>query len=346
MPKTSKIKSVSTKPSHTVKEVDERKEFYCCRCKHHWNVQKSRFPASQSPIYRGNNGYLTICNNCIDELFDHYKAALGDEAEALKRICLKFDIYWHKEIYAMLSKTNTSQSRVRAYISKANLYKYVGKTFDDTLDEEHIALLEGHQVIESIDDISEANSNDDLYVDPEIIAFWGIGFDKQLYLELDRKYKQWTADEKVGEIDKGKEAIYKQACILEATINRDVALGKNIETKINTLNTLLGSANLKPVQNAKDEVETEFLKQPFGCGIGAYENIKPIPTPDPALQDVDGIVKYILSWFVGHIAKMFGLKGLYTKLYEKELDRLRVENPQFEDEDDEALFDDLFGGDL
>ena len=147
MARTSKIQSTSTKPKQAAPLTDERTEFYCCRCQKQYKRQKANFPASQSTLYKGNGGYLAICNNCVDELFEHYKAALGNEADAIRRVCLKFDIYWNPEIYQMLNKASTSQSRVRAYISKTNLYKYIGKTFDDTLDEEYAQKIEAEAAI-------------------------------------------------------------------------------------------------------------------------------------------------------------------------------------------------------
>jgi hypothetical protein len=280
-------------------------------------------------------------------LFEHYKAALGNEADAIKRICLKFDIYWNPEIYAMLSKANTSQSRVRAYISKTNLYKYVGKTFDDTLDEEYAEMLEQEEeeskktVITSTDEISEVEG---VEIAPEIIEFWGTGFEPSFYLELDRKYKQWTA-EIPKQLEKGEEALYKQICILETTINRDCTAGKPIEKNVNALNSLLGSLNAKPSQKKSDDAsDTTFDSMPFGVGIRMYENSKPIPQPDPELQDTDGIIKYISIWFLGHLCKMLGIKNTYCKMYEREIEKMRIDNPDLDEEDDEVLFDDIFGG--
>ena len=174
MARTSKIQSTSTKPKQAAPLKEERTEFYCCRCQKQYKRQKSNFPASQSSLYKGNGGYLTICNNCVDELFEHYKYAIGNEADAIRRICLKFDIYWNPEIYSMLNKASTSQSRVRAYISKTNLYKYIGKTFDDTLDEEYIQKLEAEadaqaelEAIEREREESIVKSVEPVYADAE-----------------------------------------------------------------------------------------------------------------------------------------------------------------------------------
>ena len=40
---------------------------------------------------------------------------------------------------------------------------------------------------------------------------------------------------------------------------------------------------------------------------------------------------------------MLGIKNTYCKLYEEEIDKMRVDRPEYEDEDDETVFNDIFG---
>ena len=42
---------------------------------------------------------------------------------------------------------------------------------------------------------------------------------------------------------------------------------------------------------------------------------------------------------------MMGIKDGYTRLYEAEIERLRVERPEYDDEDDETLLIDSFADD-
>ena len=41
---------------------------------------------------------------------------------------------------------------------------------------------------------------------------------------------------------------------------------------------------------------------------------------------------------------MIGVKNSYSRLYDKEMEKYKVEKPEYED-DDEALFNSVFGGD-
>ena len=102
MPKQSKI--TSSKPGKAAPVKEQPKKYYCTRCPRSFTKQKYNFPTSQSPIYRENNGYLPVCRHCIEEMYEHYKDVLGDEKSAIRRVCLKFDIYWNEKIYDMLKK--------------------------------------------------------------------------------------------------------------------------------------------------------------------------------------------------------------------------------------------------
>ena len=144
-------------------------------------------------------------------------------------------------------------------------------------------------------------------------------------------------------MDVGERAVIKQICMLEVTINRDTAQGKAIDRTVNSLNALLGSANLKPVQKKKDDsLDANTEATPFGVWIRKIENTRPISEPDPELKDVDGIIRYISVWFLGHLCKMLKIDNKYSRLYEEEMAKLRVERPEYEGEDEESVFEDIF----
>lgn len=324
-------------------------KFRCTRCGAIHKKQRGNFPISHSPLFKMNGGFLPICNKCLDELFDHYREALGDGQEAVRRLCMKFDIYWSPEIYAITYKSSTSVSRIRSYIAKTNLIKYIEKTYDDTLDEEVTRTT-----------VEDARQMEDEYgVDPsvmnrpmaapgevklpskETILFWGSGFKPEFYHELELRYDRWTKGLKKP-IDRATEALYKQICIAEATVNKNIMMGKNIESSQEMLNKLLGSLNLKP--NQKEDA-SGIDQTPMGVWIRRWEEKRPVPQDDPELKDEHGIIKYISVWMYGHLCKTLGIKNAYSKLYEDEIAKYRVQKPEFNGEDDEDVFNAVFGGD-
>lgn len=350
MPKVSKVSSIpkktNTRPPDRPIEREQPEKYFCTRCGKSFVKQKGNFTISRSPLYCGNNHYVTVCNRCIDDLYNFYRESVGNNKEAMRRICEKFDLYWSENAYALVEKrwTNGSDgSRVRAYISKLNMIIYSDKTFDDTLDEEEIARLEKEKDDANLVTLTDVAQPEKAPEGPteEMIRKWGPGFPNDMYSQLEARYRYWT-----GETDEAltreERALYIQISQMEVLIQRAAANGEAVDKYVNTLNNLLGSANLKPSQK-KDEADEAFDGLPLGMGIKIYEEARPIPKPLPGLEDCDHLVKYITVWFLGHLQKMLGIKGRYNKMYEEEIARLRVERPDMADEDEEDLIGDIFG---
>lgn len=339
-----KRKRLEKVPQDTMPATNSK--FFCSRCGTAFSRQKGYFPVSHSPMYRG-TGYLPFCNDCLDTMFDEYRQLLGSDREAMRRMCMKLDLYWHDSIYDMVERTAGVNSKVRNYIGKTNIIRYIDKSFDDTIaDEERSGIRQTMSQDDGVQQgyLPEEAEEEIIDIPEDVVLFWGPGYTPKMYLELEERKKYWISRFPTGyNFDIGEEALIRQICNLEIDINHDRAAGKSIDKNVNTLNTLLGSANLKPTQKKDDGADAELDNMPFGVGIRKWENTRPIPEPDPELQDVDGIVQYITVWFLGHLCHMVGIKNTYCKLYEEEMERLRVTAPEFEDEDDEALFDHVFG---
>lgn len=283
-------------------------------------------------------------------MYVQYLSQTDDVKDAVRQMCRKLDLYWNEDLYQQAVLKGSPQSMIIPYLAKINQLKYAGRSYDDTLIEEN-ALWTFGKVRPSNDDSNlDADGNtfpeDEPYVaTPEVIAFWGTGYSNEMYEELENRFAYWRSrlpDD--FNFDIGTEALIRQICSLELDINRDRSSGKAIDKSVAALNTLLGSLNLKPAQR-KDDAESALENTPFGVWIRRWENERPIPEPDPELKDTDGIIKYILIWLYGHLAKMLNVKNIHSKLYEDEIAKLRVEHPQYDDEDDESMLNDIFGDD-
>lgn len=334
-------KTVSNEPVSTAK-------FQCYRCGMQFGARRKFFPVSHSPLYRGTS-YLPFCSECVDKMYDDYVNELGDQRAAMKRMCMKLDLYWCDALYDMAEKSAVSHSRVRTYIAKSNLAKYIDKTYDDTIREEDRAEASNRlQLTTQVDDgdLQDLDADQEVEVDiaDDIKTFWGPGYTPKMYLELEDRRKFWEQKFPEGyTFGMGEEALLRQICSLEIDINHDRAAGKSVDKPVNTLNSLLGSLNIKPVQK-KEDIDASVANTPLGVWLYKYENKRPLPEIDEELKDVNGLKKYIFTW-MGHLCKMLGKKNGYTRLYEEEIERLRVAKPEYQDEDDESLIYDSYSGD-
>lgn len=274
---------------------------------------------------------MQCCMTCVDNLFIDYYEEAKDYKKAMRQLCRKLDLYWNEGLWEPIERSSAPQVMVKKYIKKINSINHTGKCYDDTLREEN--------ALWNLFPYTEQNSSDEDTVPDEIVAFWGPGYTSKMYMELEQRRHYWmTRFPEDAIIDIGTEALIRQICNLEIDINKDRAAGKPIEKSVNALNTLLGSAMLKPTQKKDDGASNDI---PFGVGIGWCERHKPIKEPSEEFKDVDGIVKYIMVWVYGHLAKMMGKKNLCSKLYEDEMENWRVERPEYHDVGDEQMIYEL-----
>lgn len=316
----------------------------CSRCGKKYSRRKGYFPVSYAILHKG-IGYIPVCKDCIDTMYNTYLAQCNNAKDAVRQMCRKLDLYWSESVYEMVSRKSTTRSMMTQYIAKINTVSYAGKSYDDTLSESG-TLWSFDEDANSSTDYDDSNTQADEIIETpdEIIAFWGSGYSDEMYRELEQRRQYWMSKFPDGiELDVGTEALIRQICSLELDINRDRIAGKSVDKSVNALNNLLGSANLKPTQQKADGDNAQE-NTPFGVWIRRWETQRPIPDPDPELEDVDGIIRYISIWFLGHLCKMLGIKNTYCRLYEEEIAKMRVDRPEYEDEDDETLFNDIFGG--
>lgn len=338
----------------TVGDKEKSTEIYkCVRCGVPYRTQKQHFHATQSTLFNANNGVLPICKQCVVDLYEHYRTILGDPREAVKRVCLKLDIYWSPDVYASVEKTGSANSnRMSTYISRSFLFRYQGKTYDDTLAEAGTV-----QCTPTAGVAGEVSPDPDSEVDltvpiaspapittptADTVLFWGAGFTPAFYHELNMRYDRWTRD-LPKPLGRAEESLYKQICFQESSINKNIAAGKPIEQGQNALNALLGSLNAKPIQKKEENpAAQEVDNSPLGVWIRRWEDKRPVPDyPEDDMKGGKKLIHYITVWLYGHLGKSLGIRNTYSQAYEDEIEKYRVQKPEFVDEDDDVIISSL-----
>lgn len=315
----------------------------CRKCGTAYGRLKGYFPVSYSYLYKG-TGYLPYCKDCVDGMFAAYLQECKDSKVAVRQMCRKLDLYWSEKVYEAVEKQNSTRSMMTSYISKINAVKLASKSYDDTLREEGVLWLEPKAYADVEQVITGIQSTDgDAIIPDEVIAFWGPGYTPSMYMELEERRKYLVSKyPSTTELDIGTETLIRQICILEIEINKARMEGKPVDKLINTLNTVLGSANLKPTQK-KEDADAELEKMPLGVGIQKWEYSRPLPPTPKEKRDINQVIKNITTWYLGHACKMVGIRNSYCKMYEDAMAELRVENPDHAEEDDDTLLNSVFG---
>lgn len=270
------------------------------RCPRTFKKQKGNFPSSQSTIYRANGYYLTICNHCINDLFEHYTTVLGSEDAAIRRICQKFDIYYNQSMVDASHKINAERSRMLAYINKANLVQFQNKTYDDTIDEETTS------VISSMDDLEELKEQDGPTVSKNQVKRWGLGFEATEYRQLDEHYRSLSEIIDTGDIVQ--DTLAKDLCQIKIqqmrAMNRGDADSFQKFTKL--YQDTLKTANLKVKSG-----ELSSLTDDAACWGNFIRDVEKYCPADiykdkKIFHDVDGIADYMNRLVLRPIRNFFG----------------------------------------
>jgi hypothetical protein len=191
---------------------------------------------------------------------------------------------------------------------------------------------------------AETQTRDDADMDDipkDSVSYWGPGFDPEMYQYLDQRRLYWENSlPDANCIDASVEVLIRQICLMEMDIMRDRAGGRPVDKLVGMLDKLVNSLNQRIGKDG--DGSAAFDKTPFGVWIDRYENQRPIPEADPEFKDVDGIVRYVTTWFLGHLCKMLGIRNTYCKLYEDALREQQLEHTEIEEDDDEELFNKIF----
>jgi len=319
----------SAKPRQ-IKPKSVAKQYVCQTCGEVYTKRRGNFSPSKSPLYAGNESYLSTCKHCVDKLFEQYSEMFsGNEEKAIERICQIFDLYFNEDVLASSKKVNSSYSRITAYISKVQLNPHAGKTYSDTIIER-----QENSTINTVEDIAESEEMSPKAL-KKAVSLWGLGFSAEQYTILNDQFDDWKS--RVVIDGKTREMLVRELCIIKLQSN--LALQDNnveLYTKlIKTYQDTMKSANLQPLQQDENDKASE---KPIGVMIQMFENERPISEPREEWKDVDHIVKYITIYFLGHLCKMLKIKNRYSSMYEEEMAKYRVEIPELEEADDEDIF--------
>lgn len=172
---------------------------------------------------------------------------------------------------------------------------------------------------------------------------FGKDYTPQDLIWLENEYQDWV--KRYPCENKSQEILYKQICFIELNIDKAQRDGKDTKDLLKSLQDVMSSLQIKPSQNGSNALtEAKTFGQLIEKWEDEWDGGKPIPEPDPDFADRDNVIRYIDTFFKGHLAKMMGLKNGFSRLYDKFISKFTVNTPQYdEDTDSEAIFDQLFG---
>lgn len=264
----SKIKTITYKEE---KEMLLTKPFVCVTCGKRYSVQKGNFAFSQSPLYEGNNHFLPTCNSCLESLVEQYTEILGNVDDAIKRICLHFDMYVSEKQLQSSKQTELGQSKIKDYIRQCNLRQNKGKTYDTYLSERPNNVVTTMEDIERIK--SDSGDKNATKLSNAAVDRWGMDYSPVEYKMLDSHYKMLK--DKAGD-DDVKDALIKDLCeqyVMKYRARKDKDIDR-YEKLSKLYQQTLANADLKPKDTSKNAV-TNDPDEVWGVFNSIVENYSP-----------------------------------------------------------------------
>lgn len=298
------------KPAPVDPKLREEAYYVCTCCGHRYRKQEGNYIRSKSPIYRANNGFMSICKECIFDLYEQYVLFFSsEESLAAERICQMTDMYFDEDVFES-TRGAGSRNRISTYVSRLNLLQNAtNTTYSDTLvkrwdDEQEAAITLKVTPI----NVGEVD------IDNEVISRFGLGFQTQDYQTLQAEYESWVEHE--GEpVDKRQEELYVSICYLKLNYQKFLqsgqqgigALSKEYRSSIEAATT--------EIEDRKRKAEQEYEDKPVGMLLKEMEHYAPAEFyKDKKLyKDYDSIGEYFRRILVRP------LKNLLTG--SKELDK-------------------------
>lgn len=294
VPVTPKVNK-KAKPTEIEPRIVSDEKYRCSCCGFEYKKQEGNFNKSKSHIYRGNNGYMTICIKCISQLYDGYVEFFDkDEDAAMERICQITDMVVDEVAWAASRKISATRSRMSAYVSKLNLRQSaVGHTYSDTLIRRWEAEVEN---AESIKDIEE---NEDIEISVETIRRFGMGFEEKDYDVMANEYESWV-DKYGAPEDKRQEELYVTMCYLKLNLQKAIRSdAAGVGTLANSYKGFIEAATTE-IEDRKKKAEAEMELKPLGVMIRDIEQYCPAEYyKDTKLyEDFDSIGDYITRFML------------------------------------------------
>lgn len=107
------------------------------------------FYKSHSKIHLGCNGFIPICKDCLENIYDNLESELTAaikkagvdveeyyvEKKVIERICLMNDIYYNDSLFEAALKHSSNNTMLSAYMKINNLIQHKNKTYENTFKE-------------------------------------------------------------------------------------------------------------------------------------------------------------------------------------------------------------------
>lgn len=106
-------------------------KYRCQHCGKEFRTRENNFFMNKrSPLFETNEGYTTICKDCVNQIIADITAETRDRRYAFMVVCHWLDMFFDDTLY---DGVNDSDGGFGVYLRSLNNQQYANKTFSDTI---------------------------------------------------------------------------------------------------------------------------------------------------------------------------------------------------------------------
>ena len=326
--------------------IIEQKVMLCPKCNEYKvNIETKRDFYKDT---RWATGYFPICKDCLklmaEQRKDHRTPA-RETKESVQAVLRMMDRPYIDKLYEQCVEN------VRDANSNIGIFEESPSAFANYI--RCISSLPQYKNKKCWDDSEfgfegsiDRDFNEEVKIERETIEdakkHFGTTFKEEELMFLETEYKDWISRYECN--TKAQEKVFRALCLNELQRTNAIKKGQPTKDLDKAYQDWLDTGNLKPKQNSMDAFSDA---QTLGTLIQKYEEERPLPVIDSELEDVDKIGLYIDVFFKGHLCKVLNIKNRFSNIYESFMQKYTVTPPEAsEEEDSEAIFDKVFGGNI
>jgi len=268
----------------------EQLQVYCRRC---MKIKPSKDFYIANDKELDQNGFMSVCKNCCNQVYDTSFIIERSFEKALLRTCKILNVAW---IPMAINSTKTHVDKMKAKgindSSVFGVYKSKISTLTN-LSGDSLLTFEEYPSVESLnisDDVTESEE--------DLVYIWGTGKSYEELTWLEKKYAKWIKNPN-AEVEYNIEVLLRLICQKELEIRRKQQTNGNYDAESKALQELMKNTALTPLTQRASDIGNDSL-----C-VGNI--VKEMETKEPAdvfedqslFKDYDHIEeKYIKPYMV------------------------------------------------
>lgn len=292
-------------------------QIYCRRCQ---TLKTSdKFYEAMNPSL-DTNGYMSVCRDCCNEIYDEYFNEIHDIEKSIFLTCEDLDIRFSKEaIISTKSHVDSFKSKGRNIGKIFGIYKsklsstgksngmtnFRFKDSNESLEDVQDDKVKNKLTIRNLDTDYENESIEIIYLKDK----WGNEIPIESLIWLEQKYNEWYDNYDIQ--GKAMELLIEQLCFEEFFMYQERQKGQDVSKRLKNVQDMMKSSKLSPRQETASE-QAEF--QTISEFIKKVEQTKPFVKKNSEFEDVDSFNKMWKS-VAGAISRTNGKPDENTEVF-------------------------------